>query len=900
MPRRPNTSTLSHRSPLPQVDVSTGVAALLAGAAADVAEAAPALNRTAANLAAAPGGPLEACGPSVFTWALAALFLAVSVALILRPLIGGGVRAADGTFARTGDFECTHCNITCSKFYRGRVEQQQCGRGRAAIAHDWEPVPATAKQKKAKELRRCRNYVSLVARPEVALYRARSGGAPPHRVVRVDLHRLRLRRLVDLRTDTLASAAGLGPEARRCTDGDGELLYAGPVPPGAVAQPHPSMARCEALAVGAPARPGPEAKHAFLARLPAATTRELQQWGAEEAPASAPGVPKYPWGWDPPGARRRMVLKGREARVDVWDEDGRRYHFGARTWRTLGQYLSELEWPPANAPGGQLGITFAELAIDYEVSTGHDLPPTLGCLVQAGYLSDKLKPKKGRSDLVGATYVAAHAAERVIASQDFTVTAQRRTAGADVDAPWEEGMGLRRALYERGVAAGRTPPGLVHRPLRERAMCFADAIRRMAAILKCDVVPVPNSKWLDTGGRTNSTHGGEICELCKALWPLDGRYYGHAGLPRRPILRGGAKTEQVLRGLAKTASTRRQQMERLERLQREHGDRRTAGAPVHVRSKQQWSMWYADYEPEYDEEFREQRAAATLASLPPYPPEPNSRGNGRLEEELAELKGEDPTWKKEMKEQGHDPVRKGENIVCARKGCACAVAYAHRNSVANAAKLRQRRCEKAPQAVAAPPAAAKEAAGRKAVAPPVGAGPAAGSDELPPCKWCECWQTITAATHPRDKCAVRSTQRKAVYAAVAIAVATLGRKALLPQAAAAAAPAVPAKRQRGKPREAPQAAAPPVAAKEATGRKAVAPAGAGHPAAAAVAAAEKGGDAQPAGGSRCAGLYRVLALRALRRAPRRARLPGGAAAAARPGPPPKAIKQESTDGQPPA
>ena len=68
-------------------------------------------------------------------------------------------------------------------------------------------------------------FVSLSTSPAVALYYARCKGEMLQRVVRVDLRRLRPSRLIDVSTEEAATAAGLGPEAKCCTGGDGELLY---------------------------------------------------------------------------------------------------------------------------------------------------------------------------------------------------------------------------------------------------------------------------------------------------------------------------------------------------------------------------------------------------------------------------------------------------------------------------------------------------------------------------------------------------------------------------------------------------------------------------------------------------------------------------------------------------
>jgi hypothetical protein len=131
-------------------------------------------------------------------------------------------------------------------------------------------------------------YISLTARPAVALYYARCCGALQQRVVRIQLSKLDPRRLVDVRTEAASNEAGLGPAAKCYTAGDYELLYTGTIPPAAITQPLPNMARCEMLAVSwgspPPRRPSVDAKRVFLAELPVATWQELKQWEQPPAP----------------------------------------------------------------------------------------------------------------------------------------------------------------------------------------------------------------------------------------------------------------------------------------------------------------------------------------------------------------------------------------------------------------------------------------------------------------------------------------------------------------------------------------------------------------------------------------------------------------------------------------
>eukprot|EP00662_Eupelagonemidae_sp_cell21_P014828 gene14828-63532_t len=517
----------------------------------------------------------------------------------------------------------------------------------AAITPD-EHVRGVAKQSQ---------FVSLTVFPEVALYYARCRAALSQRIVRVDLQRLRGSRLVDLRTEQGCDGAGLGPDARALTAGDGELLYAASIPPAVVSRPHPLMARCEALAVDwgnpAPRRPSLVAKRTFLARLPSDTERQLRLW--EEEPWAE--GPQYPWGWAPPGERRRMPIKGRERRVTLNSKETG-FTFGSRTWRVVGQWLSELEWPPANAPGGERGISFEELAIDYEVSTGHELPPGYATIARAGYGVTE-RPEGGNITVA-----------RPLASHEFVVTAQRLATGdLDPGAPWEEGWVGERTAWEK-TAAARRPASQVFRPLRERALMLADVMRRMSTILECDVVPVPDAKWMIRGNMS--------------LYPLDGSGNGHAGLPRRPILRGGAATEAALRELARTARTRRESEVRLQQLQQQHGSKRTEGDRK-LLAKQPWQMWYADFEPIYDGEQRAARAREVLARLPALPEPTRGDSNAqraavaKLAEAQAQENGEQPDWMRHKIAMGHKPSGRRHDgkisnapcgiIVCTNRGC---------------------------------------------------------------------------------------------------------------------------------------------------------------------------------------------------------------------------------------
>ena len=76
--------------------------------------------------------------------------------------------------------------------------------------------------------------------------------------------------------------------------------------------------------------------------------------------------PEYPFGWRPDGASYDPLAKALRLQVTRKDHD-ELLLLGLRTW------LRELRWPPAEKQLGRRGITFLELALDFEVSTGLDL-----------------------------------------------------------------------------------------------------------------------------------------------------------------------------------------------------------------------------------------------------------------------------------------------------------------------------------------------------------------------------------------------------------------------------------------------------------------------------------------------------------------------------------------------
>eukprot|EP00660_Eupelagonema_oceanica_P019679 gene19679-biopygen39979 len=107
----------------------------------------------------------------------------------------------------------------------------------------------------------------------------------------IDVAQLDLSRLTDLRDaacrDRLHLKAGYDTA-------DGELLYKGAIPPAALLDHDPALARCEGLAAdwGCPAarrKPSAALRRAFVARLPAATRRAVRGWALAAPPPAAYG-----------------------------------------------------------------------------------------------------------------------------------------------------------------------------------------------------------------------------------------------------------------------------------------------------------------------------------------------------------------------------------------------------------------------------------------------------------------------------------------------------------------------------------------------------------------------------------------------------------------------------------
>eukprot|EP00665_Eupelagonemidae_sp_cell47_P009007 gene9007-6235_t len=276
--------------------------------------------------------------------------------------------------------------------------------------------------------------------------------------------------------------------------------------------------------------------------------RELERADRPDRPSD--GAPAdhrsdlYPWGWSPPPPhhvaaptlRDRDRFGGKVTRRNPgvgWKNHGRTTHwtpkgmwfpYGATMFKALMWWLGQLKWPRADAPHASDGITFAELAIDFEVSTGVDLPPTQKALALAGF--DAYKSAEQRRAQ------GSHAGTHSIASKPTTQNHNTH------------------ALWDAWVRAGVADDGAdqIHnaRSPHHRAQVLEAAWKYLSGWLSRPIAP---------GAAVTNHHagGGRIVVGIRALGSrrgtgstLDTTW---AGWTRRPIFVGGAGTEEVLRSL---------------------------------------------------------------------------------------------------------------------------------------------------------------------------------------------------------------------------------------------------------------------------------------------------------------------------------------------------------------
>ena len=84
-----------------------------------------------------------------------------------------------------------------------------------------------------------------------------------------------------------------------------------------------------------------------------------------------PEEPSYPWGWSPEGEREQVEMPAM-APPSRWH--GATFIWGPRLWELLRKYVASLQWPPEDARGGEAGVSYLELALDFEVAMGCELP----------------------------------------------------------------------------------------------------------------------------------------------------------------------------------------------------------------------------------------------------------------------------------------------------------------------------------------------------------------------------------------------------------------------------------------------------------------------------------------------------------------------------------------------
>ena len=255
-------------------------------------------------------------------------------------------------------------------------------------------------------------------------------------------------------------------------------------------------------------------------------------------------------------------------------------------------YASSLQWPEEHAAGGELGATFAELAIDFELATGLDLPAAERRLVateaSAGAVSQspaaasapppepsatpaedtkhKLKWDKAtcrwvcskckrscgdgnygsektrfmKQTCAGRVETRAEAIARTKKAQGAKArAAAREAAGADAAKLYNVSMAEKRSA-NRTIAkevklVGRnngptSSSESVRRPIGDRARAMGDLVRAVGRQAGVQAFP------------------GERLDVCRALVPLG--LPPLAGLARRPLLLAGRHTEHALKSLA--------------------------------------------------------------------------------------------------------------------------------------------------------------------------------------------------------------------------------------------------------------------------------------------------------------------------------------------------------------
>eukprot|EP00662_Eupelagonemidae_sp_cell21_P004543 gene4543-42639_t len=276
--------------------------------------------------------------------------------------------------------------------------------------------------------------------------------------------------------------------------------------------------------------------------------------------------PEYLWGWNPVGAKK-FTVPGRDLKVERREDKG--FVCGQRMWNAVGAWLRELRWPRAptaseKGPEG-LGITWVELAVDFEVWSGINLPLELRQLVEAGY------PGCNKHD----SALACQALE---------------------NSTWPQ------------------PSKKFKNPAASRGRQLQAMVRRMSKVLGKPVFPGKERIHVKWGG----------VGLCLSLRllalaaPSTGEA-GFVGLQIRPVYAGGAETERAIFKLAEQFGTRAEQKETMkEKVDR--GGKTTKGGKQRREEILKWEKELAKGDsylsstrlgnvyPVYDEEARKRRA----------------------------------------------------------------------------------------------------------------------------------------------------------------------------------------------------------------------------------------------------------------------------------------------------
>eukprot|EP00662_Eupelagonemidae_sp_cell21_P035606 gene35605-64921_t len=243
-----------------------------------------------------------------------------------------------------------------------------------------------------------------------------------------------------------------------------------------------------------------------------------------------------------------MSVKGRDWKPAFAGK--RSFMWGQRMWDVLGQWLSELRWPPATAPQAKEGITWLELAIDYEVFTGHNIPPSRASMERAGLDMGKM----------GSIEAVEHNERFVVQGADGNcdaATLQKRARWGDAGQGQQSGP-KRGAASAAAAGAAKRPKC----PLGECAWTLSFAVGRVGTLLGEDAI-FPRGTMRESG--------------IKTLKGLDGKRDGWAGISRRPILAGGKDTERMLRSFAEqhveTAWQKRERKDDVRDGRKERGER---------------------------------------------------------------------------------------------------------------------------------------------------------------------------------------------------------------------------------------------------------------------------------------------------------------------------------------